>query len=196
MAGIDENIVREYFELNGFLVRQLSKYQVQSRKKRSDEQIDLVVCNPHCAPDAEPSDVQFILGSDDLPKIRQAVIAVKGWHTTTFSAATLKSESSIFNFLQKSALKKVETMFADGGKVFKILALPTLPKNKTERQKSVAILKARGIDAVLTYPRMLQNIADSVEVNNNYVKSDVLQLMRILKNYNMLRPPQMDLFEK
>jgi hypothetical protein len=26
MAGFDENIVREYFELNGFFVRQLRKY--------------------------------------------------------------------------------------------------------------------------------------------------------------------------
>ena len=40
MAGIDENIVREYFEANGFLVCQANKYQVQSRKKRADENID------------------------------------------------------------------------------------------------------------------------------------------------------------
>ena len=46
MAGFDENIVREYFELNGFFVRQLRKYLVQSRKKRADEEIDLVVYNP------------------------------------------------------------------------------------------------------------------------------------------------------
>ncbi len=49
MAGFDENIVREYFELNGFFVRQLRKYLVQSRKKRADEEIDLVVYNPQRA---------------------------------------------------------------------------------------------------------------------------------------------------
>ena len=47
MAGFDENIVREYFELNGFFVRQLRKYAVQSRKKRADEEIDLIVFNPN-----------------------------------------------------------------------------------------------------------------------------------------------------
>ena len=46
MSAIDEEIVREYFEQNGFLVRQVRKYQVQSRKKTSDEEIDLIVYNP------------------------------------------------------------------------------------------------------------------------------------------------------
>ena len=49
MAGFDENIVREYFEyfeLHGFLVRQLRKYLVQSRPKMAEEEIDLMVYNP------------------------------------------------------------------------------------------------------------------------------------------------------
>ena len=46
MSAIDEGIVREYFEQNGFLVRQARKYQVSSRRKLAEEEIDLVVCNP------------------------------------------------------------------------------------------------------------------------------------------------------
>ncbi len=195
MAGIDENIVREYFEINGFLVRQFYKYQVQSRKKRAEEEIDLVVYNPNCA-DSEAGDVGFILSSEDISKIRQAVVSVKGWHTSTFSAAILNSSDEIFNFLQKTALKRVESMFSQGGRVFKILAIPSLPKSRSERQKSINLLKSRGVDGVLTYPHMLRNIADSIEVNNNYVKSDLLQTIRILKNYNMLRLPQMELFDR
>ena len=41
MSGFDENIVREYFELHGFLVRQVRKYQVQSRRKVAEEEIDI-----------------------------------------------------------------------------------------------------------------------------------------------------------
>ena len=37
MSAIDEGIVREYFEQNGFLVRQVRKYQVQARRKTGDE---------------------------------------------------------------------------------------------------------------------------------------------------------------
>ena len=195
MAGIDENIVREYFEINGFLVRQFYKYQVQSRKKRADEEIDLVVYNPNCS-DAGQNDIGFVLSAQDISKIRQAVVSVKGWHTSTFSAAILNSSDEIFKFLQKNALKRVESMFQQGGKVFKILAIPSLPKNRSERQKSVNLLKSKGVDGILTYPHMLRNIADSIEVNNNYVKSDLLQTIRILKNYYMLRLPQMELFDR
>jgi hypothetical protein len=37
MSAIDEGIVREYFEQNGFLVRQPRKYQVAARRKTGDE---------------------------------------------------------------------------------------------------------------------------------------------------------------
>ena len=46
MAGFDDSLVREYFEMNGFFVRQSRKYAVQSRRKRADEEGDLLVINP------------------------------------------------------------------------------------------------------------------------------------------------------
>ena len=39
MSAIDEGIVREYFEQNGFLVRQARKYQVSARRKAAEEEI-------------------------------------------------------------------------------------------------------------------------------------------------------------
>ena len=42
MSAIDEGIVREYFEQNGFLVRQARKYQVVARQKAAEEEIDLM----------------------------------------------------------------------------------------------------------------------------------------------------------
>jgi len=46
MSAIDEGIVREYFEQNGFFVRQARKYSVTARKKTGEEEIDLLVSNP------------------------------------------------------------------------------------------------------------------------------------------------------
>jgi len=194
MAGIDETIVREFFEANGFLVRQLNKYQVQSRKKRADEEIDLVAENPRSKEGAVPD--SFVLRPEDLRNVGRAAVAVRGWHTGVFSVATMKSAGGIFNFLQKSAIARIENLLGSEGRIFKILAIPALPKNAVEREKSVQYLKSRGIDGVLTYPIMLRNIASVVEVNNNYVKSDLLQTLRILKNYDMLSDPQTDMFEK
>jgi hypothetical protein len=40
---------------------------------------------------------------------------------------------------------------------------------------------------------MLLDLLDKVEINQNYSKSDTLQVMRILKNYDLLKDTQLDL---
>ena len=59
MAGVSETIVREYFELNGFFVRQQRKYVPHPRSV--DEVADFFVINPEPqpAPNAAPIRAQF-----------------------------------------------------------------------------------------------------------------------------------------
>lgn len=199
MAGFDENIVREYFELNGFLVRQLRKYRVQSRKKRSDEEFDLVVMNPDPRELDQPPGFQLF--SNDIRTIRRAVVVVKGWHTAKFSPAMLKSSTRIFNFLKKDILDQVGSYFAQEDELMeeiapftKIVVLPGLPSQELQRQESIELLRSQGVDAILTFRTILENIFRGIEPNQNYSKSDLLQLMRILKIYDMVKDPQMDFF--
>jgi hypothetical protein len=55
------------------------------------------------------------------------------------------------------------------------------------------MLKERGVDAIISFRAMLLDIIDKVEINKNYRKSDTLQVMRILKNYDLLKDAQLDL---
>jgi hypothetical protein len=55
------------------------------------------------------------------------------------------------------------------------------------------MLKERGVDAIISFRTMLLDIIDKVEINRNYRKSDTLQLLRILKTYDFLKDPQLDL---
>ena len=41
---------------------------------------------------------------------------------------------------------------------------------------------------------MLTDLVNATEVNRNYQKSDLLQIIRILKNYDFFKEPQLDLF--
>jgi hypothetical protein len=205
MAGFDEKIVREYFELNGFFVRQLRKYAVQSRKKRVDEEIDLVVYNP-AAPREGGGGAGFQLFSSDMAKIRRAIVVVKAWHTSRFTPAMLKSSSRLFDFLKKDVLTNAETYFtfdasdldpemADGDHFAKILVVPSLPTSDPQRSESIGLLRERGVDGIITFSTILENISRHVEVNHSYQKSDLLQFMRILKIYDMVKEPQMQLFD-
>lgn len=173
---------------------------MQSRKKRADEEIDLVVYNPK-AP-AELPTMGFQLFSTDMMKIRRAVVVVKGWHTSRFTPAILKSSTKVFDFLKKDVLSKAEDYFnLDGSDVeleetgfAKILVLPGLPTAEPQRSESIELLKARGVDGIITFSTILENLLRNVEVNHSYQKSDLLQMMRILKIYDMVKEPQMTLF--
>jgi hypothetical protein len=50
------------------------------------------------------------------------------------------------------------------------------------------------VDGIISFRSMLLDLLDRVEINRNYGKSDTLQVMRILKNYDLLTDSQMDLF--
>jgi hypothetical protein len=198
MSAIDEGIVREYFEQNGFLVRQARKYQVSARRKNAEEEIDLMVFNPGWQRGARKP--EFFLFSNELAYVHKAVVAVKGWHTGVFTPQMLKSSPEIFGFLQANVLKNVTRFFpadaADevGGALTKILVLPSLPTAEPFRSQSVELLKARGVDAIISFRAMLLDLLEKIEINQNYSKSDTLQVMRLLKNYDLLKDVQLDMF--
>ena len=199
MSAIDEGIVREYFEQNGFLVRQGRKYQVTARPKSGDEEIDLIVYNPAWERGVRKPD--FFLFSSELPFIHRAVVSVKPWHTNVFSPAMLKSSPEIFRFLEESVQKRAKQFFptdtaeeiAETG-LTKILVLPSLPTAEPFRSQSVDLLKGAGVDAIISFRSMLLDVLEKIEPNQNYTKSDTLQVMRILKNYDLLKDAQLDIF--
>lgn len=201
MSGFDENIVREYFELHGFLVRQVRKYQVQARRKVAEEEIDLLVYNPTYAPgDREPN---FLLFASELPYLHRAVIVVKAWHTThRFTPNLLKSSSEILKFLGSSVTKAIEGSFTETDSTFekahdlkRILVLPGLPTSEPYRSESIQLLREQGVDGIISFRTMLLDIIEKIEVNRSYQKSEFLQILRVLKNYDLLKDSQMGLFK-
>ena len=202
MSGFDENIVREYFELHGFLVRQVRKYQVQARRKVPEEEIDLIVYNPTYAPgDRDPN---FLLFASELPYLYRAVVVVKAWHTIhKFTPNLLKNSSEILKFLEKNVSKSIEGSFTDAegteekAKGLKrILVLPGLPTSEPYRSESIQLLREKGVDGIISFRAMLLDIIQKVEVNRSYQKSEFLQILRVLKNYDLLKDSQMGLFKE
>jgi hypothetical protein len=192
MSAVSEAIVREYFELHGFLVRQHRKYIAQSR--REDEDIDFFVLNPQARDREVP--LPFVLSSEDLPGISRALVVVKGWHTETFSLAVLSNAPEIFRFVEPAAFKRAAENFgSDGGTLTKILVIPALPQGEESRLQSIELLRAKGINAVIPFRTILGDLIEGTETNRNYQKSDLLQIIRVLKNYDFFKESQMELFK-
>jgi hypothetical protein len=192
MSAVSETLVREYFELHEFLVRQHRKYVGQSRRENEDD-IDFFVLNPH--PQTRQGTPPFVLGSADLPFIERAIVVVKGWHTETFSLAVLTRALEIFRFVEPKVFQQAARAFGKEGTTLKILVVPALPQAATAREESIALLRSKGIDAVIPFRAMLADLVSKTEINRNYQKSDLLQIIRILKNYDFFKEPQMELFK-
>jgi hypothetical protein len=112
----------------------------------------------------------------------------------------LKSSPEIFNFLEQNVLKEAARFFPpevsteETEPPTKVLVLPSLPTAEPFRSQSVELLKSRGVDAIISFRAMLLDLLEKIEINQNYTKSDTLQVMRILKNYDLLKDTQLDMF--
>jgi hypothetical protein len=200
MAGVDEWIVREYFELNGFFVRQLRRHSTAPRARRSEEELDLLVFNPQWkSGSAQP---QRLLFGSELPLVSRAVVAVKVWQSSKFAPGTLRASGEVLKFLQNDVLRRAEDLFvasaAVGGEqsspLYKILIVPGLPTHEPHRAEAINLLQAHGVDCLMSFRSILQDLVSKVEVRYNYQKSDLLQILRVFKNYDMLKSPQLELF--
>ena len=189
MSAVDEGIVREYFELNGFLVCQRRKYIVQARQKTGDEEVDLIVLNPAVPAGTAPA--EFEITSKMLSQVSRAIVAVKGWHTEIFAPGVLAHQPKIFRFVEKRAVEEAQRLVGSEGLV-KILVVPGLPRDTKTRQRSIELLRSKGVDGVISFRSILQELIANVATNRNYQKSDLLQVLRLLKNYGLLKEPQME----
>ena len=190
MSAINETIVREYFELNGFLVRQDRKHE--ARGKQEVDGIDFVVWNPQPVKPAAPA--PFVLESADLASIARALVVVRGWHTESFGPSVLENSPEMFRFVEPAVFQQAARAFSPDVAPLKILIVPSLPQTAAARGQSIAMLRAKGVDAVIPFRTMLADLIARAEVNRNYDKSDLLQVIRVLKNYQLFKDPQMELF--
>jgi hypothetical protein len=191
MSSVSETIVREYFELHEFLVRQHRKYIAQT--KREEDDIDFFVFNPR--PQKREGELPFVLTSAEIPSIERAIVAVKGWHTETFSSARIANTPKIFRFVGTKVFQEAARVFGENSSTLKILVIPTLPQSEQSRAETIALLRSKGIDAVIPFRTILADLVSKIQVNRNYQKSDLLQMVRILKNYDFLKEPQLELFK-
>ena len=193
MAAVNEWVVREYFEMLGYLVNRPRKHVVPGRHKKAEEEIDLLVVNPRVTEHKIPESMVWTGG--DLKNVSRAIIGVRGWHTERFYVSTFEQVPDILRFAEKSSVQFAGKIFGSDS-MAKILCLPKLPASGDLKSKTIKVLREKGVDGVISFATMLSELINYVEVNRNYDKSDLLQMIRILKSYDLLKDRQMELFSK
>ena len=193
MTAVNEWIVKEYFEMLGFLVHQPRKYAVASRAKRAEEEIDLLVVNPKFVRGKPPS--TMIWRSEYFRHIERGLVGVRGWHTDRFTPRVLSLAPEIVRFASVDVVRQANRVLGPGP-VTKILCVPDLPASPGLKQEALVYLKDKGVNGIVLFRTMLSELIRLVETNRSYEKSDLLQILRILKNYDLLKDDQLELFRK
>lgn len=190
MADVGIALVREFFEAHQFLVK-INRKCVPTKKTRTEiEEIDLFAIN---LKPQEGNVSSFVITSKDIPKIPRAIVKVKGWHTESFGPAVLTAFPKMFQFVQPDAVKQAAHFF--GAKDFwRILVVPSLPVTKDAKERSIEILKRKGVTGAIEFRTVLGSLSNMVRPNSNYFESDILQLIRLFRIYDMLKGGQMELF--
>ena len=192
MSAVSEWIVREYLEALGCLVQQPRKYTVVARSKRPDEEMDLIAFNPHAS--GKPPADKILWGITEMRQVRAALIGVRGWHSERFTPGSMELSPAIFRFAEDDVVHQAEHLLGTGP-VTKILCVPGLSPDPDLQRQALRMIREKGIDGVLSFRTILLDLAAMVDTNRIYEKSDILQLLRILKSYGLLRGAQMDLFK-
>lgn len=187
MSDATVQIVREFFEFNAFHV--MTHWQHDAVRFRGTEHgIQLYVENS--APASERP-IDFLLRSGDIAGISRALVEVRGWHTERFYASVFESNPVLSEVAGEAARARARQVFGrdDVKSILVISELPALPE---PRQRAIEAARERGLDHVIEFPTILQEILEKLNPHVSYAPSITLQTIRLLKRYEFLRVQQLE----
>jgi hypothetical protein len=73
-----------------------------------------------------------------------------------------------------------------------LLVISELPTSPKPRETLAAIAAGLGIDHVLEFAAVLQDMLQRINAHGNYAPSQTLQTLRLLKRYGLVRNQQLE----
>jgi hypothetical protein len=158
MPDFNEDIVKAYFELNGYFVRTNVPYQPGERGDESD--IDIIAVHP----------------------VKEDFVAceVKGWHNERLTMSYWK-DWPLLNFTSERATKAVRQLVGD--LPFRhLLVVP--PLGTRQRDEIIDYASEHGVE-LLEWPTLLNQMAGLVQARKN-ARNPTDHLLRVLTVYGFL----------
>lgn len=199
MATIDEEIARAYFERHGFLVRAIAAPDAtppHGRRRNAPPVPLLAVLQPNPGPDDGSGD--FLLFPNTIRRVHRAVVAILGDHFDRITPARIRAEGTGGICADAGVLRAADEAFGPAPAppdpaVTRLLVLPGLPLQEPARREATALLRANGVDAVLTFRSILLDLAEGFTADAPAPASAPLAMLRLLRGYDLVRDAQLEL---
>jgi hypothetical protein len=186
MSDLNLQMVREFFELNLFHV--LTPWQHEASAQGFDSGPLLFV--EHSDPDSS-EDIPFLLQSGDAEKMHRAVVEVRAWHADRFYPSVIEGASVLAHVVSNDTAAQAQAIF-HGAEYRTILVISELPNTPEPRARSIQLLQKLGVQHILEFPTLLEDILTRISPHGHYAPSQTLQTMRILKRYNLVQRQQLE----
>jgi hypothetical protein len=209
MSYIEEQVAREYFERNGFFLKHLHTepeilVKVASTKKNKPVKNypAYLIQRQTGRSQNEPLAGRFQLFSSDLGGLALAVMVVVGWSSEGLTLPIFLNGGRYRSWIRNEVVPSFNLTLLGlnkeaypPGVPHKIILLPGLPVTEPYRQECIDLLKAAGADALFSFQTFLESLVSEVPTGPGQATSDLSEIIRLLKVYELVRSPQMDLFE-
>jgi hypothetical protein len=162
VSDVNEELVRRYFELQGYFVRTNVRYEFRAARGMGHSDIDLCVMHP--------------LTGD------AAVVEVKGWHTERISPSYLRQWPRLFYFVRAEALQAASELLGrdDFRRVLVVSRLGV-----QGRDEVIAYARERQVE-ILEFPDVLSYLIEHTPTRRD-AGSESEHVIRLMKVYGLLR---------
>lgn len=187
MSDVNVQLVREFFELNGFRVMTYWQHDTV-RPRAPDHGLQLFVENG--AP-VGPRPSEFVLQVGDVAGVTHALVEVRAWHADRFYASVIQSNPVLFEVASEESLARARDALGSPD-LCTILVVSELPMSGEARRRAVALLEDGGISHIIEFPTVLHEILSKISAGVSYAPSHTLQTLRLLKRYGFVRRQQLE----
>lgn len=194
--NVECDLIRAYFEENGFWVR-LHEFASEISKTKSHFPFFEIFRSTSVSSDQEK---RFRLFTSDLARYDSSVFGLIDWQVSGFSPDLLSNDVRLIKFFRKQ-IDNQKALW--GGKDLKNLMkedqlkliVPALPKSENKTKDLFELLRANGINGVLTMSSVLENLLRNVPGKPESRGNPTIHLLKLLKLYGLATEPQLDIFE-
>jgi hypothetical protein len=195
-VNVECDLIRAYFEENGFWVR-LHEFASEISKTKSHFPFFEIFRSTSVSSDQEK---RFRLFTGDLARYDSSVFGLIDWQVSGFSPDLLSNDVRLIKFFRKQIdNQKALWVGEDLKNLMKEdqlkLIVPALPKSENKTKDLFELLRANGINGVLTMSSVLENLLRNVPGKPESRGNPTIHLLKLLKLYGLATEPQLDIFK-
>lgn len=191
MSDLNMQIVREFFELH--LFRVLTHWQHEALfTGQHDPSVLLFVERGRGETSARRDIPGGLLRPEELGGLDRAVVEVRAWHADRVYPSVVEGNAVLGHVATPEVRQLAANVFSSED-FASVLVISELPASPRPRERSLQLLRGMGIDHVIEFPAVLQDMLQRVNAHGNYAPSQTLQTLRLLKRYGLVRNQQLEL---